>query len=80
MSCLDVYLTAPIIGQKFIDPQQWIPLLTGPDVLNAPMETTEHQAVQPILAEYTGYRRASRKHPANLAPASARSMLKPMTV
>ncbi|QPB24434.1 UPF0149 family protein (plasmid) [Rhizobium sp. 007] len=52
MSGLDGYLTALIIGPKFIDPRQWIPLLTGPDALNAPMETTEHQAVQTIVAEY----------------------------
>lgn len=40
------YLTAMII-----DPREWIPLLTGAEALNAPMETTEHQAVQTIVAE-----------------------------
>ncbi|WP_260684830.1 UPF0149 family protein [Rhizobium laguerreae] len=52
MSGFDGYLTALIIGPKFIDPRQWIPELTGPDALNLPMETTEHQAVQTIVAEY----------------------------
>jgi uncharacterized protein len=52
MTGLDGYLTALIIGPKFIDPLQWIPLFTGGDALNAPMETTEHQAVQTIVAEY----------------------------
>lgn len=52
MSGLDGYLTALIIGPKFIDPRQWIPELVGPEALNAPMETTEHQAVQTIVAEY----------------------------
>ena len=52
MSGLDGYLTALIIGPKFIDPRKWIPELTGPDALNLPMETTEHQAVQTIVAEY----------------------------
>jgi uncharacterized protein len=52
MSGLDGYLTALIIGPKFIDPRLWIPELTGPDALNLPMETTEHQAVQTIVAEY----------------------------
>ncbi len=52
MSSLDGYLTALIIGPKFIDPRQWIPELTGPDALNLPMETTEHRAVQTIVAEY----------------------------
>ncbi len=52
MSGLDGYLTALIIGPKFIDPRKWIPELTGPDALNLPMETTEHRAVQTIVAEY----------------------------
>ncbi|MDX1220071.1 UPF0149 family protein, partial [Sinorhizobium medicae] len=52
MSGLDGYLTALIIGPKFIDPRQWIPELTGPEALNLPMETTEHRAVQTIVAEY----------------------------
>lgn len=52
MSGLDGYLTALIIGPKFIDPRQWIPELTGPDALNLPIETTEHRAVQTIVAEY----------------------------
>ena len=30
MSGLDGYLTALIIGPRFIDPRQWIPELTGP--------------------------------------------------
>ena len=57
MSGLDGYLTALIIGPRFIDPRQWIPELTGPDALNLPMETTEHRAVQTIVAEY------NRTHP-----------------
>ncbi|XEN34623.1 uncharacterized protein M728_005284 (plasmid) [Ensifer sp. WSM1721] len=52
MSGLDGYLTALIIGPNFIDPRQWIPKLTGAEALNMPMETTEHRAVQTIVAEY----------------------------
>jgi uncharacterized protein len=52
MSGLDGYLSALIIGPKFIDPRQWIPLFTGDEALSAPMETTEHKAVQTIVAEY----------------------------
>ena len=52
MSGLDGYLTALIIGPKFIDPRKWIPELTGQDALNLPMQTTEHRAVQTIVAEY----------------------------
>lgn len=37
MSGLNGYLTALIIGPKFIDPRQWIPELTGPEALNLPM-------------------------------------------
>jgi hypothetical protein len=51
MPSLDGYLTALIIGPKF-DPRQWIPLLTGAEALNAPMETTKHQAVETIVAKY----------------------------
>ena len=52
-SFLDAYLTALIIGPEFIDPRLWIPELVGPDCMNAPMETTEHKAVQTVVAEYT---------------------------
>lgn len=52
MSGLDGYLTALIIGPKFIDPRDWIPELTGSEALGMPMETTAHQAMQTIVAEY----------------------------
>ncbi|MGZ2402788.1 yecA family protein [Rhizobium ruizarguesonis] len=52
MSGLDGYLTALIIGPKFINPYQWIPLFAGEGAMALPMETTEHQAVQTIVAEY----------------------------
>lgn len=52
MSGLDGYLTALIIGPKFITPYQWIPLFAGEVAMALPMETTEHQAVQTIVAEY----------------------------
>lgn len=37
MSGLDGYLTALIIGPKFIDPRQWIPLLTGAEANSYPV-------------------------------------------
>ncbi|MFW8642238.1 UPF0149 family protein [Rhizobium beringeri] len=40
------------IGPKFINPYQWIPLFAGEGAMALPMETTEHQAVQTIVAEY----------------------------
>lgn len=51
-SGLEGYLTALIIGPKFIDPPKWIPEPTGPDALNLPMETIEHRAEQTIVAEH----------------------------
>ncbi|WLE00802.1 UPF0149 family protein (plasmid) [Agrobacterium leguminum] len=52
MSGLDGYLTALIIGPKFINPYVWIPLFAGEGAMASPMETTEHQAVQTLVAEY----------------------------
>jgi uncharacterized protein len=72
MSGLDGYLTALIIGPKFIDPRQWIPLLTGADALNAPMETTEHQAVQTIVAEYNRISQSLAETPKDHRPRFSR--------
>lgn len=52
MSGLDGYLTALIIGPKFINPYIWIPLFAGEGAMALPMETTEHQAAQTLVAEY----------------------------
>ncbi len=78
MSGLDGYLTALIIGPKFIDPRKWIPELTGPDALNLPMETTEHRAVQTIVAEYNRISGASLKPRKTTGPGSPGSMIKPL--
>lgn len=51
-SGLDGYLTALIIGPRFIDPRSWIPLFTGDQALIAPEGTPEFSAVQTIVANY----------------------------
>ena len=46
------YVTALVIGPKFIDPRRWIPLFAGEHALMAPAGTTECAAVQSIAATY----------------------------
>lgn len=52
MDGLDGYLTALIIGPRFIDPRQWIPLFAGERALMALEGTTEALAVQTLAANY----------------------------
>src|SRR5690606_9396663 len=52
MSGLDGYLTALIIGPRFIDPRQWIGLFAGERALMALGGTTEALAVQTLVANY----------------------------
>ncbi len=49
---LDGYLTALIIGPRFIDPRQWIPSFVGEGALMALEHTTEAQALQSLVAAY----------------------------
>lgn len=51
-SGLDGYLTALIIGPRFIDPRLWIPLFAGDKALMAPQGTPAFSAVQTIVANY----------------------------
>lgn len=50
MDRLDGYLTALIIGPRFIDPRQWIPLFAGERALMALEGTTQALAVQTLIA------------------------------
>jgi len=52
MDGLDGYLTALIIGPRFIDPRQWIGLFAGEQALMALEGTTEALAVQTLVANY----------------------------
>ncbi|WP_448955022.1 UPF0149 family protein [Labrys neptuniae] len=52
MDGLDGYLTALIIGPRFIDPRQWIGLFAGERALMALEGTTEALAVQTLVATY----------------------------
>jgi uncharacterized protein len=49
---LDGYLTALIIGPKFIDPRLWLAALIGDRALMAASETTEHAAIQAVVAHH----------------------------
>lgn len=46
---LNGYLTALIIGPRFIDPRQWIPLFVGDAAMMASEEAPEVQALQSLL-------------------------------
>jgi uncharacterized protein len=52
MDGLDGYLTALIIGPRFIDPRKWIPLFVGDTALMAPEETAEARALRTLVATY----------------------------
>lgn len=52
MDGLDGYLTALIIGPRFIDPRQWIGLFAGEQALMALEGTTEALAVQTLVVNY----------------------------
>jgi uncharacterized protein len=52
MDGLDGYLTALIIGPRFIDPRKWIPLFVGDTALTAPEEADEARALQTLVAAY----------------------------
>jgi uncharacterized protein len=49
---LDGYLTALLIGPKFIDPRLWLSRLLGEQALLAEADTRDHLAVQAIVAHY----------------------------
>lgn len=52
MSGLDGYLTALIIGPRFIDPRRWIGLIAGEQAMMEPEGTIEALAVQTLAANY----------------------------
>lgn len=48
LDALDGYLTAVLIGPKFIDPSIWLGQLLGERALLAAEETREHLAIQAV--------------------------------
>ena len=52
ISGLDGFLTAILIGPRFLDPRDWIAVITGKAALSARETTREHRAVQAIAAHY----------------------------
>jgi uncharacterized protein len=49
---LDGYLTALIIGPKFIDPRLWLTALVGDTAIMAAADTAEHAAIQTVVAHH----------------------------
>ena len=49
---LDGYLTALLIGPKFIDPRLWLGRLFGEQALIAEADTRDHLAIQAVVAHY----------------------------
>lgn len=49
---LDGYLTAVLIGPKFIDPQLWLGHLLGDHALLCAEDTQEHRAIQAVAAHH----------------------------
>ncbi|HEY0834988.1 MAG TPA: YecA family protein [Azospirillum sp.] len=49
---LDGYLTAVLIGPKFIDPQLWLGHLLGDHALLCAEDTREHRAIQAVAAHH----------------------------
>ncbi|MEX6509132.1 YecA family protein [Jiella sp. M17.18] len=68
MDGLDGYLTALIIGPRFIDPRRWIPLFVGETALMAAAETPEARAVQTLATNYNRISTALAETPAKWRP------------
>ena len=68
MDGLDGYLTALIIGPRFIDPRQWIALFVGQTALMASPETPEARAIQTLAANYNRISAALAETPARWHP------------
>jgi uncharacterized protein len=52
MDATDGYLTALIVGPRFIDPRKWIPSFVGDSALMASEEAIEARALQTLVAAY----------------------------
>jgi uncharacterized protein len=52
LSGFDGYVTALVIGPRFVDPRRWIPLFAGEQAMLAPVGTEDCAAVQSIVATY----------------------------
>jgi uncharacterized protein len=60
---LDGYLTAIIIGPKFIDPRLWLVALVGDTAILADAETPEHAAIQAVVAHHNRLSKTLFDHP-----------------
>ena len=60
---LDGYLTALIIGPKFIDPRLWLAALLGDTAIMAEADTAEHAAIQTVVAHHNRLSTTLSEHP-----------------
>lgn len=72
MSGLDGYLTALIIGPRFIDPRHWIGLIAGEQAMMALEGTTGALAVQTLVANYNRISTGLAETPQTWRPRLAR--------
>lgn len=68
VSGLDGYLTALVIGPRFIDPQLWIPLFAGEKALFAGEESDAFRLVQSLVAHYNRISLCLSDFPASFRP------------
>jgi|GEM_PF-677062 uncharacterized protein len=60
---LDGYLTALIIGPRFIDPRLWLAGLVGDKAMMAEADTTEYAAIQAVVAHHNRVSTTLSEHP-----------------
>src|SRR4051812_40359703 len=68
LDALDGYLTALLIGPKFIDPQVWLGLLLGERALMAAEDTREHLAVQAMVDHHNRLSETLSRYPCLYRP------------
>lgn len=71
MDGLDGYLTALIVGPRFIDPRKWIPLFVGDSALMAPEDTVEARALQNLASAYNAISTSLAETPDDWRPGLA---------
>ncbi len=72
MDGLDGYLTALIVGPRFIDPRKWIPSFVGDSALMASEETIEAKGLQTLVAAYNAISTSLAETPDTWRPRLAR--------
>lgn len=68
IEALDGYLTALLIGPKFIDPRVWLGRLLGEDALLAAADTQAHFAVQAVAEHHNRLSETLSQYPYRYRP------------